>query len=105
MIRYGGVEGCLSSLRAFNEHTRFRLVFSMWVFRGLLCPIGRAMKKTEFAARAMYEKWRRDFQDQPTWENANKHDKDVFISFAETVIRALEDEPDCYIPTDYRIVP
>ena len=77
----------------------------MWVFRGLLCPIGRAMKKTEFAARAMYEKWRKNFMDQPSWENAKKLDKDVFISFAETVISALEDEPDCYIPQDYQIVP
>ena len=45
MIRYGGVEGCLSSRRVSNEHTRLHLVFSMRVFRGLLCPIGRAVIK------------------------------------------------------------
>ena len=45
MIRCGGAEGCLSSRRVSNELIRFRLVFSMRVFRGLLCPIGRAMIK------------------------------------------------------------
>ena len=45
MIPSGGVEGCLSSRRGSNEYTRFHFVFSMRVFRGLLCPIGRAVIK------------------------------------------------------------
>ena len=50
---------------------------------------GVKMNMREKMAKAIYERWRRDFQDQKPWEETTEDNKGTFFPFADAVLDAM----------------